>query len=921
MKKENPIWGKSAERSGNNLPIFLHEHTIDVIKAFEALKEYIPDPNGKLHDVTHLAILCHDFGKVLPAFQIRTLKNSRYRPFDIRYNLPHSLLSVLWIDQEIINECLTEKVGEKAKQYAGLLLSAVAFHHWRNNFSEIIQYSDAGLAELCQKLLEDNLFTESLRLNLVAEMKKINGFTASLISFNKNMAEGLCNGVSFTDYVIPPYLLDHLPQRIGIDDQLNRERILIAGALIRCDHFASYCESEGITDISQLTKVEIANITADEIRNNIKTELKKKIIPFEEDKIWQFSAVGICHDQNTVLIAPTGAGKTEFSFLWSGGSKFFYTLPLKAAVNQIYDRAKGVFETSNGEQKVGLLHSDADVYLLDDGGESDNLKLYDLARQLSFPVNISTGDQFFPYALRPPMYEKIFAIFSYSRLVIDEVQAYDPRAAAIIVKFIEYVTDLGGKFLLMTATLPKFIRNEIKNRLTNTEKKSPVFINLYEQSQEKYSTLQKHKLKLELVDNAKKDNATDLTLPEEQILKILETANRSKRVLVVVNTVRQAQDVYQRLIDYSEKNENSKYLELRDNIWLLHSRFTLDSRKVLESKLCGDRKRGIVGEFQNPKSNEESDGKILVATQVVEASLDLDADVLFTELAPMDSLVQRMGRVLRRYRENFIYSEDDPNVIIWVFRNDLESGKGYVYERELSVITLKLLSMIQSNLNSADIVKQVAEWYKSGNKSELKIINTDNMEKEIAKAANANEDKWQVILPPDAVLLSEIRKFELVNQLYECLPSNGNYLKHFYKTLEILDAGYMSDKKEDAQTMFREINSVSAIPKSKQRDFISDVISFLQEHQNQQRLYTYFKKMVLSKYVVNIPMSAKKFSYVKHDKVDDFVKAYLNRDDFGNVVSRVICWCKGLYFVDYEYGDQKGLEYTKENRFDDSVFL
>jgi len=93
------------------------------------------------------------------------------------------------------------------------------------------------------------------------------------------------------------------------------------------------------------------------------------------------------------------------------------------------------------------------------------MRIYEFARQLSYPAIVSTGDQFFPYALRPPSYEKIFAKFSYSRLIIDEVQAYDPKAAAIVVKFIEHVVQMGGKFLLMTATIPLFIQKRLKEEL------------------------------------------------------------------------------------------------------------------------------------------------------------------------------------------------------------------------------------------------------------------------------------------------------------------------------------------------------------------------------------------------------------------------------------------------------------------------
>jgi len=367
---------------------------------------------------------------------------------------------------------------------------------------------------------------------------------------------------------------------------------------------------------------------------------------------------------------------------------------LRAAVNQIYGRAKAIF----GEDKAGLLHSDADVFLLGDGGEEQaNLKAYDLARQLAFPVIISTGDQFFPYALRPPGYEKIYATFSYSRLVIDEVQAYEPRAAAIVVKFIEDIVRMGGKFLLMTATLPEFVRKEIKDVIRD---KNVEEINLYEEKKQDFQTIKKHKVRIELIENSASEGKIDFIVPDEKIKDVLVKAKEGKRVLVIANTVKQAQKIFEKLEQHIQSDGN--FSALKSKIWLLHSRFTLDDRKNHEETL--------VSEFSNPKPQNELEGKILVATQVVEASLDIDADILFTEITPMDAFVQRLGRVLRRYgpmtSPDNISSLSEPNVSVWVFRNGLQSGRGYVYDQELILLTLKLLKDKSTN----QIGQNAKEW-------------------------------------------------------------------------------------------------------------------------------------------------------------------------------------------------------------------
>ena len=83
------------------------------------------------------------------------------------------------------------------------------------------------------------------------------------------------------------------------------------------------------------------------------------------------------------MLAPTGIGKTEFAYLWSNGEKMFYTLPLRTATNQIFERTQKIF----GNDNVGLLHSDADLKIFEQS-YSDHLK-YDTEsfRNMSSHIN------------------------------------------------------------------------------------------------------------------------------------------------------------------------------------------------------------------------------------------------------------------------------------------------------------------------------------------------------------------------------------------------------------------------------------------------------------------------------------------------------------------------------------------------------
>ncbi|MCS7164426.1 MAG: CRISPR-associated helicase Cas3', partial [Thermodesulfovibrio sp.] len=571
----------------------LRKHTEDLFTVLNHIKKYIPE---QIIDALKISVFFHDLGKVMPSFQIKEMDNKNYEPWDVTYEIPHSLFSVFLIDLDKLKN-----------EYKNFIISAIAYHHWREDYEKYLKSRDIEFAEFCKKAIE---WKDKLINNLLNEMSNLEAYS-KFITVNESWLNGIINGRSLTRYAVPPYKFDYEPLREGP----NKDWILLSGFLQRCDHFASYCEEEG----ENFDNVEIESILFDKLKKGIELDIKSKIK--KEEKIWQFEKFEEAKGKNIVLVAPTGYGKTEFAFLWSHSKKFVYTLPLRSAVNQIFNRAENLF----GNDKVGILYSDIDLYLITKKSEEEAFRTYGLSRQLSYPVIISTGDQFFPYALRPPGFEKIFSLFSYSDIVIDEVQAYEPKACAIVVKFLRWINFLGGRFLVMTATLPNFIMDAIKKDLEIH------CINIYEEKKQDLSKIFKHKLGIIEIQNA--EGSFEITI--EIIKAMINQASSGKRVLIILNTVEQAQKVYEAVIEQIKKDN------INIKVYLLHSRFTINDRKKLEYE--------IFKEFSNPKPNNEGEGKILIATQVVEASLDIDADIIYTEICPLDSLVQRMGRVLRRY--------------------------------------------------------------------------------------------------------------------------------------------------------------------------------------------------------------------------------------------------------------------------------
>lgn len=954
------VLAKGFKKSGND--IYLKEHIEDLKNVWCYLwnkikgnLRYSSEELNRIFCIVKFCIEKHDLGKVLPAFQIKTLGNFNYEPFDISLDVPHSIFSTFFVKDEEMEQ-FKEIFGKDTER---IILSIIAFHHWRESFDKIIN-GDSSLVEAARKLCNDKDFKEKLIENLRNE-----GFAD--IDINERVVKSLAKGTRFLTLVIPPYLNKFLPSRLEVDDKIKKYWILSAGFLQRCDHFASFCEETG----EYFCNVEIDNISFEEIRGKVSSKIGVNAWQIERINKNSNLLNSNLLDKNIILIAPTGYGKTEFAFLYSNGEKLIYTLPLRSAVNQIFQRAKNIF----GDDKVGLLHSDADVVILSYEGDEEGLRTYELSHQILYPVIISTGDQFFPYALNPPGYEKIYSILSYSRLVIDEVQAYDPRACAIVVKFIEDTIRMGGKFLLTTATLPKFVKDKINEVVNQNELEE---INIYKEEKDKFQKFYKHKLEVRLIDNRKKiDNGKKFDLPEGELENIIQEAkNGKKRVLVVLNTVESAQKVYRKLKE-KIRDQNIK-------IMLIHSRFTLEDRRKKELILCGgvysiqngkvkifdkeydlhnlgqnkDKsdivivKNGngflvkvkfedktfeldgeikenenefvIKGWFSNPKPQNENEGKILVATQVVEASLDLDADILFTEICPLDSLVQRMGRVARRYfyikekvynksnnekksLENELKAFDNSNIFVWVFKNGLQSGEEHVYHKDVILLSLKILSKLK-DLGKEELGRELKNWASENlekNKKDERILEDifTNQNQELSSRQYSYE-------------LSEYDKYIMVDLLYSSLPENSKYLEDFEKNYEILNSGFVSDKKSEAFELFRRIYDIQIIPKNKFEEFKNELKNFVRGNQiNQNGLYTKFKINILSKFVVNVPFWSVKEKITPENLAINKLSKLSDLKSSDDWKKKLKYYLSGIYVVDgFEYDSEYGIQSKKASK-------
>ncbi|WP_040335440.1 CRISPR-associated helicase/endonuclease Cas3 [Candidatus Magnetobacterium casense] len=548
-----PVYAKSDP------PETIETHNRNLLACYETLKPYLDPEKVNKYDAVIKKILCyHDLGKLNHKFQNKLgLQEKAIIPeLKDAQEIPHEWLSVAFItseDNRYFHGFSTENI-----RFYRLVQYCVAFHHTR---------SDKFNKEAVIKFIE---------LDLEKNKDKI-GFTSPLNA----------------DYDIEKDLRQLIESQAYYRHYFELI-VFFKGILHKCDYTAS------------------AGIDAERLyRGNYRDDFARCLA----GKVWtlkpfQQEARRLAA-KNIILVAATGSGKTEYSMNWIDGAKAFYLLGLKMAVSEMHKRFREVF-AKDDNNNVSLLHGDI-AYNLED---TDNTETYteriETARKLCAPLTVATADQLVTAAFKYNGYELVYLTASYSKIVVDEIQSFSPDSIAAIVVFLKEIHRLGGKFLLMTATLPPFVKEELE-ALGNVEIPSPVL-----------PGIRRHRISV---------HGEEINDPGS-LAMVIDSLETGRKVLVVCNTVRRAQEMYEALRD--------------EGACLLHSRFIQRDRKLKETAIMA------INDPTHPPV-------VWIATQVVEASLDLDFDVLFTECSPVDSLFQRFGRCYRK-RE---YGLPTPNIHIF----------------------------------------------------------------------------------------------------------------------------------------------------------------------------------------------------------------------------------------------------------------
>ena len=383
---------------------------------------------------------------------------------------------------------------------------------------------------------------------------------------------------------------------------------------------------------------------------------------------------------DVLLHAPTGSGKTEAALNWVYANQYlngrvFYLLPYTASINAMVTRLENVYE----EGRVTPLHSrtldfffeylqrgdeeQGDDCILQKQNEAFSRRHF--SKELFYPVKVATPHQLLRYSLRGKGWEMGLFDLKNALFIIDEFHTYEPLLTGLLFATISWLKrEFDVKVLFMSATIPDFMEKMICKLLPECEICRPDPDSI---SDREILNRKRHII-----------TCTEDRIIIEDIEEISDLLEAGKSVLVIVNNVKTAQELY-------------RSIKFKGNRCLLHGGFNRKRRKEIEN---------IITEKDYQKRPQ-----LLVATQAVEVSLDIDYDLAFIENAPIDALIQRFGRVNRAGKKG--------SVPIRLYKKMM--GKTPFYDEEVLEKTWQELLFIQNApFSEQELLEVCNRVYKEG---------------------------------------------------------------------------------------------------------------------------------------------------------------------------------------------------------------
>ena len=371
-----------------------------------------------------------------------------------------------------------------------------------------------------------------------------------------------------------------------------------------------------------------------------------------------------------IIESETGSGKTEAA-LWRFAHMYeaalvdglYFALPTRAAAVQIQERVckfmGSMFPEATRPEPVlavpGYLRAGSVAgrhlphykVLWDDGSTNDRRWAAESPKQfLVAQVAVGTVDQAMLGALRVKNAHLRTSCLARNLLVVDEVHASDPYMSVILQALLNAHISAGGYAVLMSATLGSVARHRWLHHDGGIDQSPPSLDEAVKAPYPSVSVLSNRGDTLTPAgENGQQKNITVQAIPQMRDFattgqRALDAARAGAKVLLVRNTVDYAIRTQEALENLAMPDDLKLLFAVKDIVTLHHGRFAAEDRELLDRQIQSTLGRG-----------RQPGGFIVVGTQTLEQSLDIDADLLITDLCPVDVLLQRIGR-LHRHRDN-----------------------------------------------------------------------------------------------------------------------------------------------------------------------------------------------------------------------------------------------------------------------------
>ncbi|TCS39018.1 CRISPR-associated helicase/endonuclease Cas3 [Reinekea marinisedimentorum] len=338
----------------------------------------------------------------------------------------------------------------------------------------------------------------------------------------------------------------------------------------------------------------------------------------------------------TIVEADTGAGKTEFALAYASSliqaglaDGIVFGLPTQATANGLFDRIGSAANILFPDAQATLAHGKSHYLVADESGFLHQSK----KRAFLGSVSVATIDQILMGVLGiKHQFVRSFGTRK-SVLILDEIHSFDPYMMALIEQVLKGQHEAYSSVILLSATLP----NQIKQQLLGcyqgvSESQDYPLVSHTDLSGKtnEYSLSGLNSPNTKKTVNTELWRSNDCLPDSEQLQEIYNWVQQGAMVGVICNTVADAQRLYRQV--------SLSCVEFP--VDLFHARYTAADRVRIENQV-----------LTNYGKNATRQGRLLISTQVVEQSLDLDFDILISQIAPIEYLMQRMGRLWRHDRD------------------------------------------------------------------------------------------------------------------------------------------------------------------------------------------------------------------------------------------------------------------------------